>query len=132
MLIFSRKQLEHTLIRSCILRYIQVTNSLFSALKSFSSDYGYCPLDLNTLFLFLPLFAFSHHVQLPTGIVIRNWKDSLESSLDRVLLAAELTFLKILVARLPQHTSNVNTECAGKSEWSNQQCSLHVTRYLEH
>ena len=132
MLIFSRKQLEHTLIRSSILRYIQVTNSLFSALKSFSSDSGYCPLDLNTLFLFLPLFAFSHHVQLPTGIVIRNRKDNLEGSLDQVLLAAELEFPKIIVPRLPQHTSDVNTECAGKSEWSKQQCSLHVTSFLEH
>ena len=59
-------------------------------------------------------------------------KDSLEGSLDRVLLAAELEFPKILVPRLPQHTSNVNIECAGKSEWSKQQCSLHVTSFLEH
>ena len=43
-------------------------------------------------------------------------KDSLEGSLDRVLLAAELEFPKILVPRLPQHTSDVNIECAGKSE----------------
>ena len=47
-------------------------------------------------------------------------KDSLEVSLDRVLFAAELEFPKILVLRLPQHTSIVNTECAGKSEWSKQ------------
>ena len=59
-------------------------------------------------------------------------KDSLEGSLDRVLLAAELEFLKILVPRLLQHTSDVNIECAGKSEWSKQQCSLHVTSFLEH
>ena len=59
-------------------------------------------------------------------------KDSLEGSLDRVLLAAELEFPKILVPRLPQHTSNVNIECAGKSEWSKQQCSLHVASFLEH
>ena len=125
MLIFSRKQLEHTFIRSSILRYIQVANSIFSALKSFSPDYGYFPLDLNTLFLFLPLFAFSHHVQLPTGIAIRKLKDSL----GRVLLAAGLEFPIILVLTLPQHTSNVNIECARKSEQSNQQCSLHVTRF---
>ena len=50
------------------------------------------------------------------GIVIRKQRDSLEGSLDRVLLAAELEFPKILVPRLPQHTSNVNIECAGKSE----------------
>ena len=43
-------------------------------------------------------------------------KDSLEGSLDRVLPAAELEFLKILVPRLSQHTSDVNIECAGKSE----------------
>ena len=45
-------------------------------------------------------------------------KDSLKGTLDRVLLAAELEFPKILVPRLPQHISNVNTECAGKPEWS--------------
>ena len=59
-------------------------------------------------------------------------KDSLEGSMDRVLLAAELEFPKILVPRLPQHTSDVNIKCAGKSEWSKQQCSLHVTSFLEH
>ena len=42
-------------------------------------------------------------------------KDSLEGSVDRVLLAAKLEFPKILVSRLPQHVLNVNTECAGKS-----------------
>ena len=59
-------------------------------------------------------------------------KDSLEGSLDRVLLGAELKFPKILIPRLPQHTSNVNIECARKSEWLKQQCSLHVTNFLEH
>ena len=43
-------------------------------------------------------------------------KDSLEGSLDRVLFAAKLEFPKILVPRLPQHTSNVNTGCARKSK----------------
>ena len=37
-------------------------------------------------------------------------KDSLEGSLDRVLLAAELELPKILVPKLSQHTSDVNTE----------------------
>ena len=59
-------------------------------------------------------------------------KDSLEGSLDRVLLAAELEFPKILVPRLSQHTSDVNIECPGKSEWSEQLCSLYVTTFLEH
>ena len=45
-------------------------------------------------------------------------KDSLEGSLDRVLLAAELEFPKILVTRLPQHISNVNIEYPAKPEWS--------------
>ena len=58
-------------------------------------------------------------------------KDSLEGSLDRVLLATELEFPKILVPRLPQHTSDVTIECAEKSEWSKQQCSLHVASFLE-
>ena len=50
----------------------------------------------------------------------KKQKDSLEGSLDRVLLAAELEFPKILVPRLPQHTSNVNIECVGRSKWSKQ------------
>ena len=66
------------------------------------------------------------------SIVIRNGKDSLEDSLDWILLAAELEFLKILVPKLPQHTSNVNIERARKSEWSKQQYSLYVTNFLEH
>ena len=48
----------------------------------------------------------------------KKQKDSLEGSLDRILFAGELEYPKILVPRLPQHTSNVNTECAGKLEWS--------------
>ena len=43
-------------------------------------------------------------------------KDSLEGSLDRVLIAAELDFPKILIPRLPSGSSNVYTECAGKSK----------------
>ena len=42
-------------------------------------------------------------------------KDSLEGSLDRVLFAAELEVTKILVPWLHQNSSNVNTECTGKS-----------------
>ena len=53
-------------------------------------------------------------------------KDSLEGSLDQVLFAAELEFPKILVPRLPQHTSNVNIECVGKLELSKQLYSLCV------
>ena len=37
----------------------------------------------------------------------KKQKDSLEGSLDRVLFAAELEFPKILVPRLPKHTSSV-------------------------
>ena len=43
-------------------------------------------------------------------------KDSMEGSLVRVLLAAELEFPKILVPMLPQDTSNVSIECARKSK----------------
>ena len=46
----------------------------------------------------------------------KKQKDSLESSLDRVLLAVELEFWKILVPRLLQDTSDVNIKFAGKSE----------------
>ena len=55
-------------------------------------------------------------------------KDSLEASLDRVLFATELEFPKILVPRLPENTSNVNTECARKSK---QQYSL-CDQFLKH
>ena len=47
----------------------------------------------------------------------KKQKVSLEGGLDRVLFGAELEFPKILVPRLSQHTSYVNIECAGKSEW---------------
>ena len=51
----------------------------------------------------------------------KKQKDSLEVSLDRVLFALELEFPKILVPRLPQNTSNVNTKCSKKSK---QLCTL--------
>ena len=41
----------------------------------------------------------------------KKWKYSLEGSLDEVLFAAELEVPKILVPRLPQNTSNLDTEC---------------------
>ena len=63
---------------------------------------------------------------------LKKQKGSLEGSLDRVLLLAELEFLKIQVPRLPQHTLNVNTECTGESEWSKQQYFLYVTSFSEH
>ena len=58
-------------------------------------------------------------------------KDSLEGSLDRVLFAAKLEFPKKLVPRLPQHTSDVNIKCAGKSVWSKQLYYLYVANFLE-
>ena len=51
-------------------------------------------------------------------------KHSLKGSMDRVLFAAGLEFHKILVPRLPQHTSNVNTECARKSICCQNNCVL--------
>ena len=56
----------------------------------------------------------------------KKWK----GTLDRVLFAAELEFPKILVPRLPQHTSNVNIECGGKSVCSRQLYYLYVTSFL--
>ena len=43
-------------------------------------------------------------------------KNSLEGSLVPVLFATELEFPKILVPRIPQNTSNVNTEGTGKGK----------------
>ena len=73
-----------------------------------------------------------HWLEGPFNHSHKKWKDSLEGSLDGVLFAAELEFPKILVPRLPQHTSNVNTECARKSEWLKQLYSLYMTSFLEH
>ena len=56
----------------------------------------------------------------------------LEGTLVRVLIAAELEFQKILVPRLPQHTSNVNAEYVEKSEWSKQLYYLYGTSFLQH
>ena len=41
-------------------------------------------------------------------------EESLEGGLDRILFAAELEFLKIMVPKLTQDTTNVNNDCAGK------------------
>ena len=64
--------------------------------------------------------------------VHKKRKDNSEGSMERVLLAAELELPKIIVPRLSQHKSDLNIECAGKSEWSNQLYSLYVTSFLEH
>ena len=66
-------------------------------------------------------------VQICLIIVIRNGK-----IVWKVLVAAELESPTILVPRLSQHTSDVNFECAGKSELSKQLYSLYVTSFLEH
>ena len=58
--------------------------------------------------------------------------DILEGSLDRVLFVAELEFPKVLVPRLPQNTSNVCIEYAGKSGWSKQLYSSYATSNFEH
>ena len=71
------------------------------------------------------LLFCSHHSH-------KKWKDRLEGSLDWVLFAAELEFPKILLPMLLQHTSSVNIECAGKSEWSKQLYFLYMTSFLEH
>ena len=44
----------------------------------------------------------------------KKWKDSMEGDLDQTLFSAEFDSPKILVPRLPQNTSNVNIDCAGK------------------
>ena len=52
------------------------------------------------------MFIHSHKIR----------KDILGGGLDRVLFTAEPEFSKILVPRLLQHTSDVNTEYVGKSK----------------
>ena len=66
------------------------------------------------IYLFLqPVILLKDH---KFGYSHKKQKNSLEGSPKRALFAGELEFLKIQEPRLPQHTSNVNIECAGKSE----------------
>ena len=76
-------------------------------------------------------FNHSHKKRKDLKSSLKSTK-SLEVSLNRVLFAAELEFPKMLVPRLPQHTSDVNNECAGKSVWSKQLYYVHVINFLEH
>ena len=76
-------------------------------------------------------FNHSHKKRKDLKSSLKSAK-SLEGSLNRALFAAELEFPKILVPRLPQHTSYVNIECAGTSVWSKQLYYLHVISFLEH
>ena len=77
-----------------------------------NSHYDICFIH-SRLFLHFVLLVFSIVLLLHSH---KKRKDSLEGSLDRALFAAEFEFPKILVPRLPKHASNVNIECAGKSE----------------
>ena len=85
-------------------------------------------------------YQFLYHMTHVVTFQLKSWffhshknrKDSLEGSLDQVSLAAELEFPKMLVPRLPQHTSDVNIECAGKSVWLKQLYYLDVTNFLEY
>ena len=55
---------------------------------------------------------YSFRIKIHENIVFKR-KDSVEGgNLDQVVFAAELEFLKILIPRLPQNTSNINTERA--------------------
>ena len=48
--------------------------------------------------------------------------------MDRILFAIEVDFPKILVPGLPENTSNVNNECAGKEN----HCIPYVDSFLKH
>ena len=74
-----------------------------------------------------------HGLYVETGLYHshKKRKDSLEGSLYQVLFGTELEFPKVLVPRLPQHTSDVNIECTVKSVWSKQLHYLYVTSFLE-
>ena len=79
---------------------------------------------MSILFLMVVILCSNHRH--------KKWKDCLEGSLDRVLFVAELEFPQIYTSTqvLPQQTSNVNIECAGKSEWSKQLYFLYLTSFL--
>ena len=90
--------------------------NIYLLLIFFSTDFS---IDCFNIYIF-SIFCFYQ-------ILYHSHKKRKES-LDRVLLAAELEFPKKLVPRLPQHTSHLNTECAGKSK---QLYSLYVISFLE-
>ena len=80
---------------------------------------GYCILRFNLYKRsFWRCYSLCFYISMFYLIVSshKKRKNSLEGRLDRVLFVAELEFPKILVPRLPQNTSNVNTECAGCSK----------------
>ena len=64
--------------------------------------------------LYSVYFTFILFIQFSIVILYmhshKKQKNTLKSSLVRVLFAAEIDFPKILVLRLPQNTSNVNIE----------------------
>ena len=72
---------------------------------------------IQIIFFCNSVFVFRSH---------KKRKVSLESSLVRLLFAAEFEFPKILVRRLPQNTSNGNIESTGKSK----QLYIYVTNFL--
>ena len=73
---------------------------------NFSSSFSYFS---NNVFFDIYVADRYHHSH-------KKRRDSLEGSLVQVLFTTELEFPKILVPRLPQNTSNVNIENAGKSK----------------
>ena len=70
--------------------------------------------------LYFVYFTFILLIQFSIFILYmhshKKQKDTLKSSLVRVLFAAAIDFAKILILRLPQNTSNVNIESSGKSK----------------
>ena len=70
--------------------------------------------------LYFVYFTFILLIQFSIVILYmhshKKQKDTLKSSLVRVLFAAAIDFAKILILRLPQNTSNVNIESSGKSK----------------
>ena len=68
---------------------------------------------ISNSFLILGLLCFE---MLDSQVTIQHSHKKRKDSLNQALFAAELDFPKILVPRLPQNSSNVNTECAVKSK----------------
>ena len=64
----------------------------------------------------------SWHIHATSIHSHKKQKDSLEDCLVRVLFTTALEFLKILVSRLPQNSSNVYTESTGRSKQLHYLC----------
>ena len=81
--------------------------------------------------LYFVYFTFILLIQFSIVILYmhshKKQKDTLKSSLVRVLFAAAIDFAKILILMLPQNTSNVTLKVAGNQK----HCNIYLKNSLD-